>query len=90
MCLGIPGRITRRWTAQDGALLALADFAGEERTIRLNYLPHLDVGAYTIVHAGFALTELTEEDAIETVRLMREVGVLAPEPAAGTTAGTTS
>ncbi|CAN5147388.1 HypC/HybG/HupF family hydrogenase formation chaperone [soil metagenome] len=80
MCLGIPGRITDRWLADDGALLARADFAGEERVIRLNYLPDLDVGDYTIVHAGFALTKIDEAEAHRTVAVMREVGLLEAAP----------
>ncbi|MBK6885321.1 MAG: HypC/HybG/HupF family hydrogenase formation chaperone [Tetrasphaera sp.] len=82
MCLGVPGRITRTWSEDDGRLLADADFAGETRTIRLNYLPDLTVGDFTIVHAGYALTRLTPEDAAETIRTMREVGLLpTPQPA---------
>ncbi|WP_395694999.1 HypC/HybG/HupF family hydrogenase formation chaperone [Nocardioides sp.] len=81
MCLGVPGRIVERWQADDGALLARADFAGEERVIRLNYLPDLQVGDHVIVHAGFALTRLDAEEAARTVALMREVGLLAEEPA---------
>lgn len=78
MCLGIPGRITRRWE-EGGALMATADFVGEERTIRLNYLPDLMVGDYTIVHAGFALTRLEETEARTTIELMQSVGLLEQE-----------
>jgi hydrogenase expression/formation protein HypC len=76
MCLGVPGKIVRRWQGDDGALLATADFAGEERVIRLNYLPDLAPGDYTIVHAGFALTRLDAEEAATTMQLMRDVGLL--------------
>jgi len=79
MCLGIPGRITEIWH-EDGAAYAHADFVGESRKICLNYLPELQVGEYTIVHAGFALTRVDAADALETVRVMREVGVLPAEP----------
>ncbi|MDA8067122.1 MAG: HypC/HybG/HupF family hydrogenase formation chaperone [Actinomycetota bacterium] len=79
MCLGIPGLIVERWVRDDGAILAQADFDGELRTVQLNYLPDLQVGDYTIVHAGFALTRLDAQQAAETLRLMRETGVLAPE-----------
>ena len=44
--------------------------------IRLNYLPDLQVGDYTIVHAGYALTHLTAEEAGHTVALMRDIGLL--------------
>jgi len=76
MCLGVPGRITERWQAGDGALLAHADFAGESRMIRLNYLPDLQVGDYTIVHAGYALTKLDPDEADRTLALLRDVGLL--------------
>lgn len=79
MCLGIPGRIVQRWEEPDGAILADVDFAGELRTIRLNYLPDLQVGDYTIVHAGFALTRLDPDEAAATLRIMRETGVLDPD-----------
>lgn len=76
MCLGVPGRIIRRWVQADGAILAEADFVGELRTVRLNYLPDLQVGDFTIVHAGFALTKLAPAEAAKTIALMREVGLL--------------
>lgn len=79
MCLGIPGRITEIWH-EDGATYAYADFVGETRKICLNYLPDLQVGEYTILHAGFALTRIDAAEAVETVRVMREVGVLPSEP----------
>lgn len=80
MCLGVPGRITDRWQQVDGALLAHADFVGEIRVIRLTYLPDLEVGDWTIVHAGFALTKLDAQEAGETLALLRDVGLL-PAPA---------
>lgn len=79
MCLGVPGRILDRWQETDGQLLAHADFVGEVRVIRLNYLPDLDVGDYTIVHAGYALTRIDEAEADKTIALMREVDLLEPD-----------
>lgn len=76
MCLGVPGQIRETWTDEEGALLARTDFVGEERVIRLNYLPDLDVGDWTIVHAGFALTRLDEAEAHKTIAMMRDVGLL--------------
>jgi hydrogenase expression/formation protein HypC len=76
MCLGIPGMIVKRWVQDDGAIAAEVDFAGERRIVLLNYLPDLDVGDYTIVHAGYALTRLEPSEAAETLRVMREAGVV--------------
>lgn len=81
MCLGVPGQITEIWH-EAGATFAYADFVGEVRRVCLNYLPDLEVGDHVIVHAGFALTRLDENEAIETVRVMREVGLL-PPPVSG-------
>ncbi|MFI5953075.1 HypC/HybG/HupF family hydrogenase formation chaperone [Cryptosporangium sp. NPDC051539] len=75
MCLGVPGRITDVWE-DGGARLAHADFVGETRQICLNYLPELTVGDHVIVHAGFALTRLTEAEADATIAMMREFGLL--------------
>lgn len=76
MCLGVPGKILLTWTDEQGALLAEADFVGEKRVIRLNYLPDLRVGDHVICHAGFALTRVDETEAAKTVAVMREVGLL--------------
>jgi len=75
MCLGVPGRISEIWD-EGGALVAHADFVGEQRRVCLNYLPDLQIGDYVIVHAGFALTKLSEEEAAQTLATMREYGVL--------------
>ena len=76
MCLGIPGRITEVWNEENGAPMANADFAGEVRKVCLAYLPDLKVGEFVITHMNYALTKLTEEDAAETIRTMKEYGVL--------------
>ena len=78
MCLGIPGRIIRTWKQPDGQRLAEADSVGELRTIRIDYLPDLRPGDWTILHAGFALTRLDEQEAQRTLTTMREVGLLDP------------
>jgi hydrogenase expression/formation protein HypC len=75
MCLGIPGRITEVWE-EDGAPMANADFVGETRKVCLAYLPDLKVGDFVITHMSYALTKVTEEDAAETIRTMKEYGVL--------------
>lgn len=79
MCLGIPGRITQTWT-EGGAPMALADFAGTMRRVCLAYLPDLKAGDYVITHMGYALTRLEEDDALETVRTMKEYGIMTDFP----------
>ena len=78
MCLGVPGRIEEIWEA-DGTRMANVDFGGVRKEICLAYLPDIAVGDYTIVHVGFALTKLDEASALETLELMRSVGLLDEE-----------
>jgi hydrogenase expression/formation protein HypC len=75
MCLGVPGQIVDIETV-DEKIMANVDFVGEMKRVCLNYLPELAVGDYVIVHAGYALTKMTEEEADKTVRMMRDVGLL--------------
>lgn len=56
--------------------MAEADFSGEKRQIKLNFLPDLEVGDYTIVHAGFALTKVAPEQVAEVMESMTEAGIV--------------
>jgi hydrogenase expression/formation protein HypC len=78
MCLGIPGKITEIWEDR-GTRMAYVDFGGAVKDVCLAYLPDIEVGDYTIVHAGFALTRLDEQSALQTLAMFRELGVLDEE-----------
>jgi hydrogenase expression/formation protein HypC len=75
MCLGIPGRITEVWD-EGGQPMADADFGGNHRWICLAYLPELAVGDYVISHMGYALTKISESEALVTLGVMRSCGML--------------
>jgi hydrogenase expression/formation protein HypC len=75
MCLAIPGKVTEI----DGAnmmRMSKVDFGGITREISLAYLPDVQVNDYVIVHAGFAISQLDEEEAHETLRLLAELGAV--------------
>jgi len=78
MCLGVPGRITQ---VQDDLLLRLGtvDFGGVRREVCLSCVPDAGVGDYVIVHAGFAISRLDEQEARETLALLRRMGDLERE-----------
>lgn len=78
MCLGIPARIIE---AQEGGLMRMAkvDFGGVAREVCLAYVPEADVGDYVIVHAGFAISQLDESEAQETLDLLVESGLIDEE-----------
>jgi hydrogenase expression/formation protein HypC len=75
MCLGIPGKVIEIFE-RDGAHMGKADFDGIVKEICLEYLPEIEVGDYAIVHVGFAITRLDQESAMETLVLMKQMGML--------------
>lgn len=76
MCLGIPGKIIESFESQ-GLLMAKVQFGGIVREACLQYVPEAKVGDYVVVHVGFAITRLNEEEAMRTYRLLEEIGQLA-------------
>ncbi len=78
MCLGIPGEVVEIWE-EAGTRMATVDFGGTTKTVCLAYLPDMQIGEYTIVHAGFAITRLDEASAKETLRMFSELGILDDE-----------
>ncbi len=78
MCLGIPGRVIAIRDV-DGVRMGKVDFDGIVKDVCLSYLPDIQVGDYTIVHVGFAITQLDEQSAKETLALFHELGMLEEE-----------
>jgi len=78
MCLGIPGRIIEIYEHQ-GLTMGKVDFGGVIREACLAYVPDAQVGDYTIVHVGFALNLINEEEAQKTLDLLNEIGLLGDE-----------
>ncbi len=72
MCLAVPGKIIDIYTA-GGLRMGKIDFGGATREACLETLPEAQVGNYTIVHAGFALNLLSEEEAQSTLDLLRQI-----------------
>jgi hydrogenase expression/formation protein HypC len=78
MCLGIPGKVTE---IRDEAGLAMGrvDFGGVRKDACLAYLPEVAVGDYVIVHVGFAISRVDEDEALRTLEVLDAMGVMAPE-----------
>jgi hydrogenase expression/formation protein HypC len=72
MCLGIPGRVIEIYEA-GGLRMGKIDFGGAVRESCLEYVPDVKVDDYVIVHVGFAISVLSEEQAQETLELLNEV-----------------
>ncbi len=67
MCLAVPGKIV----SVQGSI-AVVDFGGVQRETNIS-LVEVKVGDYVIVHAGFAIQTVDEEDAKETIKLWEEL-----------------
>jgi len=76
MCLGIPGKIL---SIRDdaGLMMGVVDFGGVRRDVCLQYVAdEVQVGDYVIVHVGFAITVVDEEEARRTFEMLREMSQL--------------
>jgi len=78
VCLAIPGKIL---SCEDlgFARTGRVQFGGTVRQCRLDFVPEASVGDYVLVHVGFALTKIDEQEAQRTYRLLEEMGTLVGE-----------
>ncbi|NOH02176.1 MAG: HypC/HybG/HupF family hydrogenase formation chaperone [Chloroflexi bacterium] len=78
MCLGVPGKIVDVYE-KSGLKMAKVDFGGIFREACLDYVPEAKVGEYCIIHVGFAISVLSEAEAMETLDLLRQIGAMDEE-----------
>ncbi len=72
MCLGVPGKIIEIYDS-GGLQMGKIDFGGVTREACLAYVPEAQIGDYTVIHVGFALHLISEEEANETLELLRQL-----------------
>jgi hydrogenase expression/formation protein HypC len=68
MCLSVPGKIVRIKKN-----MARVDVGGTLRDISLDLCPEVSIGEYVLIHAGFAIQKVDEEEAKETLYLLRKM-----------------
>jgi hydrogenase expression/formation protein HypC len=73
MCLAIPAKITH--ISPDGDIAEVA-LGGVSKEISLALISDASVGDYVLVHVGYALNKVSEEEAEHTLELIREIGLL--------------
>ncbi|RIK27616.1 MAG: hydrogenase assembly protein HypC [Chloroflexi bacterium] len=78
MCLGVPGKVIEIYET-NGVRMGKVDFGGLTKEVCLAYVPEVELGDYTIIHVGFAITRLDEESAQESLALIRQIGSLEEE-----------
>ncbi len=78
MCLGIPGKILSILEPDgDGAMrMGKVEFGGIAKDICLAYLPDVQVGDYVLVHVGFAISQVDEQEAAEIFSYIQQIGEL--------------
>ncbi|MCL5674624.1 MAG: HypC/HybG/HupF family hydrogenase formation chaperone [Candidatus Omnitrophica bacterium] len=69
MCLAVPGKIEKIFKDNQ----ALVDFMGVKKKVALDLLENVNTGDFIIVHAGFAISRLSEKDANETIGYFRQI-----------------
>jgi hydrogenase expression/formation protein HypC len=72
MCLGIPAQIVEVVDPEAG--MAKAEISGVRREISVALCPEAGVGDWVLVHVGFALATMDEEQAKETLALLEQMG----------------
>jgi hydrogenase expression/formation protein HypC len=72
MCLGIPGKIMEIYEV-NGLKMGKVDFGGVMREACLEYIPEAKIGDYTLIHVGFALNLISEDEAQETLELLHQI-----------------
>jgi len=75
MCLAVPGRVIEI-NNKDMLRMAKVDFAGVVREVCLDWIPEVQLNDFVVVHAGFALNKVDENEAKETLKLFHEMGAL--------------
>ena len=78
MCIAVPVRITAVESNAFGIRVASVEVDGSESTARLDYVPDAGVGEWVMVHMGFALSKVAEEEALATREVLREVEAASP------------
>lgn len=77
MCLAVPGRIESVDETDPIFRIGKVNFGGILKNVNLAYVPEAQVGNYVLVHVGFALSVIDEDEAQETFRYLKEIGELA-------------
>jgi hydrogenase expression/formation protein HypC len=72
MCLGIPGKVIEIYD-ENGLKMGKIDYSGTINKICLEYVPEIEPGQYTIVHAGFGISIIDEVEANKTLKVLEEL-----------------
>lgn len=78
MCLAVPGKIVEEHAVRKNRL-GLVQFGGTKRPVFLDLVPEAHTGDYVLVHVGFAISKVDEDEAERTYKLLEKTGQLDAE-----------
>jgi hydrogenase expression/formation protein HypC len=77
MCLAVPGKILSVEGDDPVLRCGRVDFSGIVKRINLAYVPEAKIGDYVLVHVGFAISTVDEEEARQVFEYLQKIGDLA-------------
>lgn len=78
MCLAIPGKVIAIEN-ENGIRIGRVQFGGITQPVSLDFVPEVSTGDYVMVHVGFAISRVNQEEAERTWQALEEMGLLAGE-----------
>ncbi len=72
MCLAVPGKVVEIFE-EAGLKMGSIDYGGTTNKVCLEYIPDIEVGQYTVVHAGFGLSIINEAEAVKSYEAWEEM-----------------
>jgi hydrogenase expression/formation protein HypC len=80
MCLAVPGKLVEIIDGGDVAFrVGKVDFGGIRKEVSLAYVPEAEIGKYVLVHVGFAISVIDEDEAQRVFKYLEELGGLQEE-----------
>ncbi len=79
MCLAVPGKVIEIEGDDPAFRSGLVDFCGIRKTVSLSFTPEVQLGDYVLVHVGFAISRIDEEEACRTFEYLKHIGALVEE-----------
>jgi hydrogenase expression/formation protein HypC len=79
MCLAVPGRVVSIEGDDPAFRAGNVDFCGIRKTVNFAFTPEVVLGDYVLVHVGFALTRVDQEEAARTYAYLQQIGALSEE-----------
>lgn len=76
MCLGVPGQVVEVLHNEIGIPMGKVDFSGVVKEVCFAYTPEVEIGQWVVVHVGFAISRIDEEEARKVFKYLEEIGEL--------------